>query len=44
MLQSNNNEIEVDKTLHLLNGAITIYNKKDIKNYFKQINEFNHFS
>ncbi|CAD8182772.1 unnamed protein product [Paramecium pentaurelia] len=44
MIQSNNNEIEVDKTLHLLNGAITIYNKKDIKNYFKQINEFNHFN
>ncbi|CAD8206590.1 unnamed protein product [Paramecium octaurelia] len=44
MIQSNNNEVEVDKTLHLLNGAITIYNKKDIKNYFKQINDFNHFN
>ncbi|CAD8119297.1 unnamed protein product [Paramecium sonneborni] len=44
MMQQNTNDIEIDKTLHLLNGAITIYNKKDIKNYFKQINEFNNFN
>ncbi|CAD8120434.1 unnamed protein product [Paramecium sonneborni] len=44
MLQQNINEVELDKTLHLLNGAITIYSKKDIKNYLKQIYEQNHFN
>ncbi|CAD8185716.1 unnamed protein product [Paramecium octaurelia] len=44
MIEQNNNDIEVDKTLHLLYEAIKVYNKKDIKNGFKQINNFNNFN
>ncbi|CAK63037.1 unnamed protein product (macronuclear) [Paramecium tetraurelia] len=44
MLQQNNNDFEVDKTLHLLNEAIKVYNKKDIKSSFKQINDYNNFN
>lgn len=35
---------ELDKVLLSLNGAITIYNKKDIKNYLKQLMDFASFT